>query len=98
MIYDYTLVNGRAPSWVNDGGYFPDPDTDKLIGYSTANSSSIPNTSTSYTKQELINRVLAIHEKYPMETGLRTDESYSPTLTNAEVTTLVENWATARGL
>jgi hypothetical protein len=88
MIYDYTLENGKKPSWIEDGGYYKDPSNGKFIGYTTAGANAVDPSSTNYTKAQLITRVLNIH-------AIAGDEVI---LTNAEVTSEVEAWCSERGL
>ena len=96
MIYDYTLEDGKAPSWMEDGGYYKDPANNKFIGYSTVNEASIPNTATKYTKSQMITKVLDIHSRYPISV-LGTNDTVTA-LTNDEVTAQVNAWCSARGL
>ena len=98
MIYDYTLENGRCPSWIEDGGYYKDPSNNKMIGYSTVNEDLIPDTSVKYTKDELITRVLNIHASYPLYKTSVLATTDDQTLTNAEVTASVQTCAASRRL
>ena len=96
MIYDYTLEDGKAPSWMEDGGYYKDPANNKFIGYSTVNEASIPNTATKYTKSEMVTKVLDIHSRYPV--SVVGNEDVITALTTAQVTDQVNAWCSARGL
>ena len=94
MIYDYTLENGKKPSWIEDGGYYKDPSNGKFIGYTTAGANAVDPSSTNYTKAQLITRVLSIHANNPLAKPVAGDEVI---LTNAEVTAEVEAWCSERG-
>ena len=96
MIYDYVLVNKRTPSWIEDGGYYKDPDNNKFIGYSSVSESSIPDTATKYSKSEMITKVLDIHSRYPISV-VESDDAVTA-LTDSEVTSQVNAWCSARGL
>ena len=88
----------KAPDWIEDGGYFIDPDTHEMIGWSADEADReyyIPDTVTEYTQAELIAYVQDIHSRYPMSNV--DDEGNEITLTDAEVATLVTNWCNARG-
>lgn len=88
----------KAPAWIEDGGYFGDPDTHELIGYSADEANReyyIPDTVTSFTQAELIAHVQDIHSRYPM-TKIN-DDGTETTMTNEEIATQVTNWCTSRG-
>ena len=88
----------KAPDWIEDGGYFVDPDTHEMIGWSADEADReyyIPDTVTEYTQAELIAHVQDIHSRYPMK-SLGDDGVTETTMTDAEVATLVTNWCTAR--
>tara|TARA_R100000951_G_C2638128_1_gene179957 strand:- start:54 stop:362 length:309 start_codon:yes stop_codon:yes gene_type:complete len=100
MILEYKLIREmdvmRAPSWIEDGGHFRDPDNHTMIGWSPdkpAREYYIPSTVIRLTSEELNTRVLNIHSRYPFkDSGL--DGSIS-TLTTDQVTAQVTAWVTA---
>jgi len=103
MIVEYKFIREqdqtRAPSWVLDSGYFQDPDDFTLVG--TTNNDDvrdfyIPDTVVRLTRQQLIDRVLAIHARYPMSKMGDTPMDRT-TMTNAEVRSMVETWCDERG-
>lgn len=88
----------KAPDWIEDGGYFSDPDTHEMIGWSADEADRqyyIPDTVTEYTQAELIAYVQDIHSRYPM-TKLADDGLTFTNMTDAEVATYVTNWCAAR--
>lgn len=93
-----TAKGMMAPPWIEDGGYFIDPDTHEMIGWSpdeTDREYYIPDTVTEYTEAELITYVQGLHSRYPMQ-NMDGDGNVT-TLTDAEVATLVTNWCSSRG-
>lgn len=81
----------KTPPWIADGGYFADPDSHTMIGYSPDNREYyIPDTVISYTQTELVAAVQNIHSRYPM---LNEDDS---TMTNDEVAAVVNAWCAER--
>jgi hypothetical protein len=73
------------PPWVKIPGYFQDPDTFTLIGFSPSiREYKIPDTVTKLTLQEAIDRVLDINTRYPMK-KIDTEVFY----TDAEIETMV---------
>tara|TARA_Y100001951_G_C11120507_1_gene172498 strand:- start:72 stop:380 length:309 start_codon:yes stop_codon:yes gene_type:complete len=85
----------HTPYWVDDGGYWGNPDNHTMIG-ATRDSQEfkIPDTVTKLTAAELETRQLAIHAAHPM---IKQDEVGVPgdTMTEAEVRTQIQNWVTA---
>ena len=93
-----TAKGMMTPPWVEDGGYFGDPDTHEMIGWSADEADRqyyIPDTVTEYTQAELIAYVQDIHSRYPM-TKLADDGLTFTNMTDAEVATYVTNWCAAR--
>lgn len=89
----------KAPDWIEDGGYFIDPDTHEMIGWSADEADReyyIPDTVTEYTQAELITYVQGIHSRYPMK-NLSDDGVTATDMTDAEVATYVTNWCADRG-
>jgi len=99
-IIKYNLVNGRKPSYITDGGYWRDTSDDTLIGIGSGGGTEL-------TKAELITRALSCHARraFPyivIETNTSSSDYGNATTnrdsTNAEVTTMITNWCTARGI
>ena len=89
-IIRYTLDNKRIPGYISDGGYWGDVDDSTLVGVGSGGG-------TTMSQADLITRVLNIHGRYPF---IEYDSS-SPTgrtRTTDEVTTMVNEWCTARGI
>ena len=76
------------PSHITDGGYFMNPDGDKMIGI--CSEGSIPNGATTFTLTELQSRQRAIHAGYPMKKNSMTDDVQDMTVD--EVDALVKAW------
>ena len=100
MILEYKLIREmdvmRAPSWIEDGGYFRDPDNHTMIGWSPdkpAREYYIPSTVIRLTSEELNTRVLNIHSRYPFKNI--TSDGTLVTLTTDQVTAQVTAWVTA---
>ena len=93
--YKLHMTDGgmKTPAWVADGGYFADPDSHTMIGWSPDESAReyyIPDTVTSYTQAELVTAVQGIHSRHPMKNEDESD------MTNAEVAALVNAWCAER--
>lgn len=103
MIVEYKLVREqdqtRAPSWVLDGGYFQNPEDYTMIG-TTQNDDVrefyVPDTVVVLSRQQLIDRMLAIHAVNPMR-KLNPESPFPEEMTTAEVESLVNAWCDARG-
>tara|TARA_R110002012_G_scaffold1356_1_gene5612 strand:+ start:3491 stop:3799 length:309 start_codon:yes stop_codon:yes gene_type:complete len=100
MILEYKLNAGpkgmHCPHWLEDGGYFRDPDNHTMIGWSPdkpAREYYIPSTVIRLTSDELNTRVLNIHSRYPFKNI--TPDGSSVTLTTDQVTAQVTAWVTA---
>ena len=86
----------HTPYWVDDGGYWGNPDNHTMIGATRDNQEfKIPDTVTKLTAAEVETRQLGIHAAHPM---VKQDEyGLNPvTLTDAEVRTYIQNCVTAR--
>ena len=91
-IIRYQLDSGSIPSYITDGGWFPNsPSTNYLIGIGSGGG-------TEMTKSELLDYVLAQHASTPYKTINEYQPELKTSMTNAEVTTLVNDWCTARGI
>jgi len=89
-IIQYTLVNGTAPNFITDGGHFLNPSDNTLIGIGSGGGTTL-------SKADLITRVLSIHGSRP-RTNITHDGVHVSNKTNAEVTTEINAWCTARGI
>ena len=90
-------VNGTVPSYITDGGYFKNPADDTRIGVGSGGGTTIAN------KADLITYVLSIHANYPFKKSVDVALGEATHVdkvnrTNAEVTTMVNNWCTARSI
>ena len=84
----YTLDSGSVPSYISDGGHFYNPADNTIIGIGSGGGTTIA------SKADLNTYVLSIHASNPY---IKVDTSYnSSNMTNAEVTTLVNDWCTNR--
>tara|TARA_R110002020_G_scaffold105667_1_gene246343 strand:- start:346 stop:630 length:285 start_codon:yes stop_codon:yes gene_type:complete len=91
-IIRYQLDSGSIPSYITDGGWFPDsPSANYLIGIGSGGG-------TEMTKSELLDYVLTQHASTPYKTVNEYQPELKTSMTNAEVTTLVNDWCTARGI
>ena len=98
MILEYMLVREmdvkRAPSWVEDGGYFFNPADNTFIGWTPdlANRDYyVPDTVVDLTRSQLKTRLLGIHSSNPFlgEDG--------EALITSEVEQRADNWCNVRG-
>lgn len=96
MIVEYKLDAGprgmTVPAWVQDGGYYRDPDNFTMVGWvkDSPREFKVPDSVLRLTLAELIARILDIHARYPMQ---NLDENNEPvTMTNAEVEEQVTAW------
>ena len=91
-IIRYQLDSGSIPSYISDGGYF-DNGTYR-IGIGSGGGTVL-------SKSELLSYVLSHHASSPYHipnsSGNLTAQT-TPAMTNAEVTTMVNNWCIARGI
>lgn len=102
MIIEYMLVREldrkRAPSWVEDGGYFPDPDNKTLIGWSPDLADRdyyVPDSVVELNRASLTARVLDINTRYP---AMKPGEDGTPMpVTDEELTATVNAWCDAHG-
>ena len=91
MILEYKLDAGPhgmvTPYWVENGGYFQDPDNFTMVGVSPAvHEYKIPDSVTTLTAAELDARVLSIHSRHPMT------DTEGNALTNSKVSETVSSW------
>ncbi len=90
-IIQYSLDSGRIPSYISDGGYFYRTSDNTLIGIGSGGGTTL-------SKADLTTRVLSMHASLPMKLLGGSPLSEIRNLTNAEVTTEVNEWCTARGI
>ena len=91
-IIRYTKDNGNVPSYISDGGYFRNPSNSELIGIGSGGGTTIAN------KADLITYVLSIHANYPFKKWADDSHVNQENKTDSEVTAIVNNWCTARGI
>ena len=98
MILEYMLIREtgakRAPSWVEDGGYFMDPDAKTMIGWSpdlVDRDYYVPDSVTELTRAELKTRLRDIDTRYPM---LDIDDNE---LSGADIDAMVDAWCDSHG-
>jgi len=102
MIIEYMLIReaGKklAPSWVEDGGYFGNPDDNTLVGWSpdlAGRDYYIPDTVVKLNRAGLIARVLGINTDHP---AMELDEDgTSVPVTNQVLTAVVNAWCDGHG-
>ena len=90
-IIKYQLDTGRIPSYITDGGYFPVGND--YIGIGSGGGTEL-------TKSALLSYVMTQHNS---STFQKITESYTAApiqedMSDSEVTTMVNNWCTARGI
>lgn len=98
MIIEYMLIReaGKklAPSWIEDGGYFYDPDDFTLVGWSPdlgARDYYVPDSVVVLTRDTLMTRALSINARHPAYTPDRT------LLTDEQVAAQVNGWCNVHG-
>lgn len=98
MFLEYKLHRGPrgmiCPYWIEDGGYWHDPDDYTMIGWTPDEKDRkyyVPDTVESFTVAQLIARQQGIHSRYPM-----TDIDGN-VLTDAQVAEMITNWCNSRG-
>jgi len=94
IIVEYDQSN--LPLYMTDGGYWTNPDNEKMIGVGIEG--SVPDDATTLTLEELQARERAIHAKYPRTKNLPLLIQPEPqiTLTDDEIDTAVKDWVDAR--
>ena len=85
------------PTFVTDGGDWRNPDNYRMIGIQVEGS-TLPDTATILTLEELQERQLAIHAKYPMKKDVvyahQTDDAEN--MTDDEVNAAIQEWIDER--
>jgi hypothetical protein len=98
-IYEYVLEDAGAgftcPPWIDDGGYWLDGEN--MIGVrDDDNTSAVPEGAISFTSAELVTRQLALHAVTPMMVH-NEDPTVTPiAMTDAEVSTMIQDWVTTK--
>ena len=83
----------KIPDFVDDGGYWGNPDDHTLIGtVPDGVEYYVPDTVTTFTLAELQARQRAIHAKYPMKSEPDSEDD----MTDDEVNAAVKAWVDAR--
>lgn len=79
----------QQPMWVRKGGHFPNPDDHTYVGWALDNASYyIPDTVVNLTKEQLVQRQLSIHQKYPEQESVYIGEETESEAQQQDV----ENW------
>lgn len=101
MLVEYKLVKEYigmiVPAFIEDGGYFNDPDNYTFVGTVLPESDReyyVPDSLLYLSKEELLTRVLDIHSRYPMSKMVETE---SVLMTEEEVEEMVNQWCDERG-
>ena len=97
--YKLHVINNQGdmvtPPWIQDGGNWSNPADKTLIGWIPAEADRdywVPDNIVTLTKAELNTRMLAIHAVTPYNKGDAMLEEDRTNLTDAEVTTLSNDW------
>jgi hypothetical protein len=98
-VIEYMLhrVNGgkraEIPGWVGDRGHFMNELDSTYIGWvDDVRNYYVPDSVTTLTKQNLIDRQLAIHAVQPFHKDTYNPEEDPTVMTDAEVTTMIDAW------
>ncbi len=98
MILEYMLIREmgakRIPSWVEEGGYFVNPDNNTMVGWSPDLADRdyyIPDSVTGLTRAELKTRMHGINDNYPM----LDDEGNE--LPDSDIDAIVDTWCDDHG-
>ena len=93
---DATEAGMKCPSWIDDGGYWSNTDH-TMVGVTGDNPEfHIPSTAIRLTPTTLETRQLAIHAATPMmKMGVNPEDAMT-VMTNAEVSTMIQDWVTAK--
>ena len=95
QILEYKMDAGPdgmvTPYWVEDGGYFSDPDNHTMVGKCRDNQEwKIPETVTKLTLTQLQDRLVDIHSRYPYAHFTTMSD-----LTEVEVRQMATDWYNA---
>ena len=97
----------KCPDFIEDGGYWYNPDDHTMIGTVPSNSEYyVPDTIVELTAEELETRQLAIHAKHPMRSiktriegvddGNNRHIHTEHDMTIAEIKTAISSWVTSK--
>jgi hypothetical protein len=100
MIVEYKLHKVRArsnnkktPIWIDDGGYWYNSNNHTYVGcISDSAEHYIPSTLTVFTKETFNTRILTMHSVNPFSTESEDPETDPVAMTDAEVSTMANNW------
>ena len=94
---DATDAGMKCPPWIDDGGYWSNTDH-TMVGVTRDNPEfHIPSTVVRLTPAELETRQLAIHAANPMMKEGETPSDPMVEMTDAEVSTMIQDWVTSKG-
>jgi len=94
---DATEAGMKCPSWIDDGGYWSNTDH-TMVGVTRDNPEfHIPSTVVRLTPAELETRQLAIHAANPMMKEGETPSDPMVEMTDAEVSTMIQDWVASKG-
>ena len=88
-IIKYQLDNGRTPSYITDGGYYSVGND--LIGIGSGGGTEL-------NKSELLSYVMAHHNSSTFQKIISAPPTRMGDMSDSEVTTMVNNWCTAKGV
>jgi len=101
-VIEYKLHKGQnnileTPSFVQDGGYWKNPNNHTLLGWCTPEADReywVPDTVTELTKAEVVSRALSIHSATPYRAEVEVNGAIEAgeEMTTEQVTNQMENW------
>ncbi len=81
-----------CPAWVEDGGYFLDPDNHTMVGKCRAKQEwKIPDSVLKLTLEQLKERLIDIHSRYPFK-DIGSPEEGGAVLTTEQVKQIASDW------
>ena len=94
IFVEYALIERNTPDWISDGGYWINPENNKMIGVAEG---SIPDSIETFTLEELQARLRAIHANYPVKVidGRRNVPDLID-MTEDQVNAAIKEWVDAR--
>ena len=96
-VVEYTLTGGgRTPDWISDGGYWSNPEDQKMIGVGVEG--SIPDSIETFTLAELQARQRTIQVNYPLQKSesVSSVKQDSDNMVDDEVNDVIKEWWDAR--
>lgn len=89
-------IGGTIPEYIKSGGYFLDPDNGTMIGWYSKKNINFEYDGQKdiieITLNQMIDRQLEIHQRYPMLLALEGDGMANRVMTEQEVIDTVTNW------